>query len=261
MRSRSLPPVILAAAVCGWLLASACPAPDVAPAGLAVAHERAGLGCGSDFECGLDRCAAIGYPGGACVGACGAASDCPAVDAGPAQVCLGSGATAVCLRGCETGGGCLRSGWLCQPSARGSLCLPDCTLAPQSCSGAGLECNPFLRRCQTELPRDAGPFGACGLLSNCAAPATCLGLDGQAGDGGLCASLCDGNATADAGCPSGATCLLRRLNPDGGTDALCAVPCNAVGSTAGCAPGTRCQSLPAGTRPDGGALSQLLCAP
>ena len=253
--------MVLAAAVCGWLLASGCPGPSVAPEGTPVVHERAGLGCASDLECGLDRCDSVTYPGGACVGSCGSASDCPPVDAGPAQVCLGSGSAALCLRGCESDGGCLRQGWLFQPSARGRLCLPDCTRAPQSCAGAGLECNQFLRRCETPLPADAGLFGLCGFTSNCAAPGACIALNGQDGDGGLCAPPCDANATVDAGCPASSACLVRRLNPDGGIDGLCAIPCGSVGSTAGCAPGTRCQSLPAGTRPDGGALSQLLCAP
>lgn len=246
------------AAVGSALAVVACPGPSIAPEGTPVTHERAGLACAADPDCGLDRCDRDRFPGGSCVGTCDVNRKCPQGDGGVGQVCLGEPSTGGCLRGCEADGSCLRAGWLCQDSAGGRVCLPDCRQAPRFCGGAdaGTTCNTANGLCQAPLPADAGEYGLCGTTSSCASGAECLALVGQGADGGFCTTPC---VIADGGgCPGVGRCAVTEAIPDGGVEGRCAQECDA-GSE--CAAGLKCLSVPAGTLGDGGARSLGLCAP
>ncbi len=98
------------AALCALGLFFACSS-GVSPTD-AIGTTRAGLGCYTDSQCGDDVCNLPLFPGGACVGTCDDAGNCPDnPDAGPPQVCLGAPGVGACLRGCESDGGCIREGW------------------------------------------------------------------------------------------------------------------------------------------------------
>lgn len=252
---RSSGPALAAAAVAAWTCATACPGPQVAPEGEATVHQRAGLACAADLDCGLDRCERDLFPGGACVGTCDSARACPHPDGTPAQVCLGDAGTGGCLRGCEADGGCARAGWLCQATGGAKVCLPHCRDAPALCGApdGGRSCNDVTGLCQAPLPADAGLYGLCGVSAACAGGGECLSLAGQAGQGGICTAPCgDGGS-----CPGSGACLVEERQVDGGTAGRCAMGCAGAGP---CAAGS-CQQFQAGTEADGGARWVGICAP
>jgi hypothetical protein len=253
--------------LCAALLAAAAVfagCPGAATPDNSIGHSRVGLGCYTDTQCGLDVCNLSTFPGGACVNTCDDAGSCPSdADAGFTQVCLGAPGAGACLRGCEGDGGCLRDGWLCQGGIHGGrVCLPDCRTDPALCpnAGADFQCSTLDGVCRVPLSADAGLFGDCDVFHACAAPNTCLALNGQAGDGGFCTTTCNTDGT-DA-CPASGSCLVSQALPDGGSEMLCGVRCdpNADAGT-NCASGLGCEAFAGGRLADGGTIWLYLCAP
>ena len=262
MQARAAVPLSLALSLCTVALFVACN--EGTTPGDAIGHTRAGLGCYTDPQCGLDKCNLALFPGGACVGTCDSQGACPYIpDAGPPQVCLGEPNTGACLRGCESDGGCIRDGWLCQPTANGgNVCLPDCRTDAVLCASVGtdFQCSTSDGICRVSLAADAGLFGDCNGLEECQASAICLALSGQQGDGGFCTVPCT-TAGGDT-CPSGGACVVSQGLADGGSEDLCGVPCGTeTDGGPGCQSGLSCQQFAGGTMPDGGTIWLALCAP
>ncbi|MBS2021801.1 MAG: hypothetical protein JST92_05285 [Deltaproteobacteria bacterium] len=259
MNSRALTGFIASAVITAAIVYSCSSGPEQAPEGTPLTHQRAGLACTSDSQCGDDRCDTTKFPGGACVGTCDSSGACPQyADAGAGQVCLGAATTGGCLRGCETDGGCVRTGWICQASPNGNVCLPDCRQAPALCDTAdgGVVCNTTSGLCQAPLPPDAGAYGFCGVTSSCMNGGECLAINGQGADGGICTFPC--NVADGGGCISPGSCVVTETALDGGAEGRCAVTCDAG---AECNPGLTCVGVPAGSLADGGAATIGLCAP
>lgn len=263
--------LLLATALGAAWLVVGCPA-GTAPDGPGIGHSRAGLGCYTDSQCGLDACNTNLFPGGACVGTCDDAGSCPDdPDAGPPQVCMGAPDQGGCLRGCELDGGCIREGWICQDGPNGAagggrVCLPDCRSDGVLCTSVpGTECSISDGICRVSISADAGLYGACGGTEQCANSASCLSLDGQAGDGGYCTVVChpdDLDAGIADSCRPFGRCLVAAALEDGGSESFCAQLCStAPDAGATCSSGLSCQEIAGGTLPDGGILPLPLCAP
>ena len=146
-----------------------------------------GEACVDPGACATGLCLAEedGWPGGMCAGLC-QEGVCP-----DGASCAVLGGVPWCLPGCAAGSAC-REGYVCSDEL--GACLPDCTLGWEC--GAGLACGAD-GRCAL-----AGPLLA-DLGDPCDAAAACTsGLCFSSEDGwpdGLCADVCGGSCTDDAG--------------------------------------------------------------